>query len=236
MPTKKSKSETQKTQTKKPGSKKKTSARKKDTSLSVVEQAYARMGPIYNYVYGKIWFNEGRKISIDLLGLKKGDSVLEVGVGTGLTLPMYPANCEVTGIDLSESMLAEARKLIERHQLKHATVQQMNANMLRFADNSFDAVLGNLFISATSEPVQALREMKRVCKPGKNIVLMNHFKSDHRVIGALEERIKPIAKMIGFDSALEMEPLLMQVGLKAKRIEKVNLFNLWSAVLIKNEK
>lgn len=203
----------------------------------MIESFYSGFGPFYNFVYGKLLFNEGRRVAIELMEVNSGHAVLEVGVGTGLTLPMYPHDVKVEGIDLSDSMLKEARDLIKRLHLQNVNVQKMNANHLSFADNSFDAVLGNLFISATSDPKGALEEMKRVCKPGGHLVLMNHFRSTNPILSKVEDGLAPLAKsVLGFNSSLDMEALLRSGGLKAKKVKKVNLFGFWTAVSMKNEK
>lgn len=201
-----------------------------------IESVYNQLAPVYNFVYGKLFFNEGRRVSIELLELEPGDRVLEVGIGTGLTLPMYPQDCTIVGIDLSEGMLEEARELIRKQRIKNASVQYMNANKLAFPDNSFDAVLGNLFISATSDPIGAMNEMKRVCKPGGMLVLMNHFRSKNKVVAGMEGAILPLAKRMGFDSTLDLDELLAKAGLRPKRLEKVNLLNMWTAVSMVNTK
>lgn len=207
-------------------------------SKRVIEGFYSGLGPVYNFIYGKLLFNDGRRTAIQLLEIQDGHKVLEVGVGTGLTLPMYPAYSRVVGIDLSDSMLKKAEELIAEYQLgSHTEVRKMDATHLEFPDNHFDGVLGNLFISATSKPAEALLEMKRVCKPGGIIVLMNHFRSPNPVMGAVEKLIDPFTtNAVGFRAALEMEPLLKQVGLKAKDVRRVNLFGLWTAVSMVNKK
>lgn len=202
----------------------------------IIEQVYEKFGPFYNLVFSKVLFQEGRETAVMLLEIEAGDRVLEVGVGTGLTLPIYPQDCRVVGVDLSASMLKEAAELIEDRRLRNATVRKMDATNLEFPDNSFDRVLGNLFISATSFPREALLEMKRVCKPGGTIVLMNHFKSENKILGSLETAFNPIAAGLGFKSNLEMGPLLESVGLKPKKLKKVNMFNLWTAVSMVNKK
>jgi phosphatidylethanolamine/phosphatidyl-N-methylethanolamine N-methyltransferase len=205
-------------------------------SQKLVERVYEGFAPFYNFVFSKLLFLEGREASIDLLGIKSGQKVLEVGVGTGLTLPLYPKNCSVVGVDLSPKMLNEAETLIHKKKLKNCTVRVMNATNLEYPDNTFDRVLGNLFISATTFPRESLLEMKRVCKPNGMIVLMNHFKSEQKVLGLFESAFNPIAQQLGFKSNLEMEPLLEAVGLSAKEVQKVNMFNMWTAVSMVNKK
>lgn len=210
---------------------------KSSSKQRLIEGFYTQLGPVYNFIYGKLLFNEGRRVAIQLLGIKPQQKILEAGVGTGLALPFYPKDCSVVGIDLSESMLAEARKLIRVQGLENTEVRYMDATKLDFPDNHFDGVLGNLFISATSRPVDALLEMKRVCKPGGTIVLMNHFRSDNLVVGSVEKVLDPFTtSAVGFRAALEMEPLLTAAGLRAKTVRKVNLFGLWTAVSMENKK
>lgn len=211
-------------------------ARGNQKKPKVIERIYEGVGPYYNFVFGKLFFQDGRETAIDLLEIKAKQKILEIGVGTGLSLPLYPRTSKVTGVDLSASMLKEAEGLIAKRKLKNVSVEQMDATKLTFADNSFDGVLGNLFISATSFPRESLLEMKRVCKPGGMIVLMNHFKSEHKLLGNLETAFNPVAQRIGFKSNLEMGPLLESVGLKPLEIRKVNLFNMWTAVSMVNEK
>jgi len=202
----------------------------------IVERVYEGWAPFYNLIFSKMLFQDGREAAIDLLDIQAGQKVLEVGVGTGLTLPLYPHFCSVVGVDLSTNMLKEAEVLIKKRKLKNCTVLEMNATSLDYPDSTFDGVLGNLFISATSFPRESLLEMKRVCKPGGTIVLMNHFKSDNRFVGLMETAFNPVAMNIGFKSNLEMKPLLKSVGLKAREVRKVNMFNLWTAVSMENSK
>ena len=209
---------------------------KSQRTTKIVEEIYHKMAPVYNFIYGKLLFNEGREEAIDLLDIRPGNRVLEVGVGTGLTLPLYPDGCEVTGVDLSEAMLKEADSLMKKKHIKNAKVRQMDATNLEFPDSYFDRVLGNLFISATTYPEKSLLEMKRVCKPRGMIVLMNHFKSDQMILGMVENALNPISQGLGFKANLEMRPLLASVGLRPKEVRKVNMLNLWTAVSMVNEK
>jgi phosphatidylethanolamine/phosphatidyl-N-methylethanolamine N-methyltransferase len=202
-----------------------------------MEFVYKWIAPVYDVIYGRMMFDKGRKKAIEMLEIQPGDKILEVGVGTGLTLSLYPTHCHVTGVDLSQNMLKEAESLIKKTGIYNAEVMLMNAKNLKFADNSFDRVLGNLFISATHNPAGALREMKRVCKPGGLIVLMNHFKAEDEWLAKLEKGFDPIARnVLGYTTTLELEPLLKSADLKIKKLEKVNMFKLWTSVSMVNDK
>src|SRR4029453_10464134 len=102
-----------------------------------------------------------------------------VGVGTGINLSLYPPGCEVTGIDLSTPMLDKARERIARKGLLNCRVLEMDAAAMQFADDSFDIVYAPYLISVVPDPVGVAREMRRVCRPGGRIVILNHFKSEH---------------------------------------------------------
>lgn len=198
--------------------------------LHSIEKAYQRYANIYDVTFGKI-FHRGRVVSVELLNIQPDESVLEVGVGTGLTLPFFPPHCKVTGIDLSEHMLDKARENIELHGLKNVEIRQMDATHLDFPDNHFDSVIAAYVISVVPDPVKVLNEMMRVCKKGGKIVFINHFRCDNPVIAGLEQLISPLSRYLGFKTDLELEPLLEQIpDLKVERIEGVNLFNYWKVV------
>ena len=205
-------------------------------NATAIEKFYKRLGPIYNFIYSKLLFDEGRRMAVTLLSLEPGHRVLEIGVGTGLTLPLYPNSCFVTGVDVSEGMLKKAHVLTEKEGLRNVKLLQMNAREMSFPDNSFDAVLGNLFISATDDPVKAMWEMKRVCKDEGRIVLMNHFRSKNPSVAFLEKALSPISSRLGFNSNLCLNSLLENSQLQLEEEKKVNIFNLWTAASMINKK
>lgn len=203
----------------------------------MIEKFYQKLGPVYNFLYSEWLFDDARRAAVSLLGTESDKHILEIGVGTGLTLPIYPRTWEITGIDLSESMLKKADLLIQEKGLANCSVRQMNAKDLAFPDNSFDGVLGNLFISATSEPERALSEMKRVCKPGGKLVLMNHFRSENPVLQKFEDLIDPMTeKLTGFKAALDLHGLIQKNNLVLHERRQVKPLGIWTAVSFLNSK
>lgn len=194
-----------------------------------IKRAYAILSPVYDFLFDKVFY-PGRVAAIDLLEIQPGDRVLEVGVGTGLNLPLYPRDCDVTGIDISEGMLRKADERVRTHGMTHATLMVMDASKLEFPDNSFDRVIATYVISAVPDPVKTLLEMRRVCKPSGHLVILNHFKSDNPVIGMFEKLLAPVCTKIGFDTELKLMPLLERVALAPEQLHRVNLMNGWRLV------
>lgn len=200
-----------------------------------IKRAYERISPVYDLLFDKI-FHPGRVAAIELLGLKPNDHVLEVGIGTGLNLPLYPRHCQVTGVDLSEPMLRRAEEKVRELVLTNVILRVMDAQNLQFADDSFDHVLAAYTISAVPDPVRTLLEIKRVCRPRGHIVILNHFQSENKVIGTFEELVAPICVKLGWKTDLKLKPLLERVGLPSEQIHRVNLLNGWRLVRCINQK
>jgi len=200
-----------------------------------VKRAYKFYAPAYDFVFDWI-FHPGREQAMRLLDIKRNDHVLEIGIGTGLNLPLYPTHCHITGIDLSEEMLEKAQDKIIELGLNSVTLKVMDATVMDFGDSEFDSAVATYTISAVPDPVGVLREMRRVVKPGGSIVLLNHFRSDRRVVGRLEDLVSPVCTRLGWKSNLPFEPLLKQVGLIPDISTKVNLFNGWRLIKCVNRK
>ena len=200
-----------------------------------VKRAYKIYAPAYDLVFDWI-FRPGREAAIGTLNIKPGQHVLEVGIGTGLNLPLYPPRCRLTGIDLSEEMLRKAHEKVAELGLTNVTLRAMDATVMDFTADEFDSSVATYTISAVPDPVSVLREMRRVVKPGGNIVLLNHFRSERRVVGRLEDLVAPVCTRLGWKSNLLLEPLLEQVGLTPEFSTKVNLFNGWRLIKCVNRK
>jgi phosphatidylethanolamine/phosphatidyl-N-methylethanolamine N-methyltransferase len=200
-----------------------------------VERAYELYAPVYDFIFDWV-FAPGRNAAIQHLGVKPNEMVLEVGIGTGLNLPLYPASCRLTGIDLSADMLDKAVERAQKLAMPHAALKVMDATSMDFADNEFDKAVATYTISAVPDPVAVLREMRRVVKPGGTLVILNHFRSDRRFLGFVEDLMAPVCTRLGWKSNLPLMPLLEQVGLTPELMTRVNLFNGWRLVKCVNRK
>jgi phosphatidylethanolamine/phosphatidyl-N-methylethanolamine N-methyltransferase len=200
-----------------------------------VERAYDFYAPVYDFIFDWI-FAPGRWAAIAQLRLEPADRVLEIGIGTGLNLPIYPESVRLTGIDLSEEMLDKAIERVQELGMPTVTLKVMDAAAMDFADNEFDKAVATYTISAVPDPVRVLRQMRRVVKPGGALVILNHFRSERRFAGRLEDLVAPVCTRLGWKSNLAMAPLLKEVGLVAEEVTKVNMFNGWRLIRCVNLK
>ena len=194
-----------------------------------VEKVYEKLATFYDYAFGPI-LHPGRLEAIQRMRIRTGDSVLEVGVGTGINLPLYPRSCAITGVDLSAKMLEKADTRIIRKGLRNCRVVSMDAAAMTFPDNAFDVVYAPYVISVVPDPVKVAREMHRVCRPGGRIVVLNHFKSTNTRLSRIETAISPLTVHIGFKADLDLQGFLTQADLQPISIEKVNVPRIWTLV------
>ena len=194
-----------------------------------VEGVYDKLAKVYDLIFGPT-LHPGRIQAIQHMNIQPGERVLEVGVGTGINLSLYPKQATVTGIDFSSSMLEKARERAARKGLRSMRLLQMDAADLKFADDSFDIVYAPYLISVVPDPVKVACEMRRVCRPGGRIIFLNHFLSPNPVLSRVERLISPMTIHIGFKSDLDLPAFLAQADLQPQSIEKVNIPRIWSLV------
>jgi len=202
---------------------------------SSIIKAYKRYAGIYDYLFGSI-FEAGRKAIVGNMNCQVGEAVLEVGAGTGLSLPLYPRGTTVVAIDISPHMLAKAKKRVESSKLQNVHLEVMDAQDLQFDDNTFDKVVAMYVVPVVSDPKLLIAEMKRVCKPGGDIFIVNHFSHSHPFIRRCEKFISPLSKFIGFRPDLSMEEFIENTALKVEKVTPTNLFGYWSIIHTKKEK
>lgn len=194
-----------------------------------VENVYDKLAKVYDLIFGPT-LHPGRLQAIERMDIQPGERVLEVGVGTGINLALYPREASVTGIDFSSSMLEKARERAARKNAPPVRLLQMDAADLKFVDDSFDIVYAPYLISVVPDPVKVAQEMRRVCRPGGRIIFLNHFLSPNILLSRVERLISPATIHIGFKSDLDLPAFLAQADLKPISIEKVNIPKIWSLV------
>jgi phosphatidylethanolamine/phosphatidyl-N-methylethanolamine N-methyltransferase len=194
-----------------------------------VERVYENIAWAYDYTFGPT-LHYGRLQAIQRMDIRRGDRVLEVGVGTGINAALYPRDCSVTGIDFSTSMLDKARERVAKKDIGNVRLLEMDAANMKFADGTFDIVYAPYLISVVPDPVAVAREMQRVCRPGGRIIFLNHFRSSWPLLAWIERAISPFTVHIGFKSDLDLAAFLAQTELKPISIEKVNVPKIWSLI------
>lgn len=168
-----------------------------DFDRNSVERAYDRWAPIYDLVFGPV-FERGRKASLEAAE-RVGGRILEVGVGTGISLPDYSKSNRVFGVDISEPMLRKARRRVTELGLSHVEgIEVMDAQRLEFEAASFDVVVAQYVVTAVPDPEAALDEFARVLKPGGEIVLLSRVGADRGLRRTLEHLFAPVARRLGW--------------------------------------
>jgi phosphatidylethanolamine/phosphatidyl-N-methylethanolamine N-methyltransferase len=199
--------------------------------IDTVKAAYRRYAGFYNALFGPV-LQPGRKAVIEALKCKPGERVLEVGVGTGLALDLYPRDVRVVGIDVSSEMLEKARRRVEKRGFAHVeALLEMDAEAMTFADASFDKIVAMYVVPVVPNPARLLAELHRVCKPTGEIYLVNHVRSDNPVISALEKGLARFSDKIGFRPDFELRELLHDSH-ELVQIESVNIF--WKVMQLRN--
>jgi phosphatidylethanolamine/phosphatidyl-N-methylethanolamine N-methyltransferase len=175
---------------------------------AAVKSAYRRWAPVYDNTFGLV-AAEGRKHAVEIINQGKG-RVLEVGVGTGLSLPAYRRDLEIVGIDLSPEMLEKARERVAAEGLAHvAGLHEMDAGDLKFPDASFDTVAAMYVMTVVPEPEKVMRELARVCKPGGEVLLVNHFSTEQGMRGWVERQMAPFADKLGWRPVFDVERVMV---------------------------
>jgi phosphatidylethanolamine/phosphatidyl-N-methylethanolamine N-methyltransferase len=175
-------------------------ARQLDFDRESVEQAYDRWAPIYDLVFGGV-FSKGRDAAIQATN-KIGGRVLEVGVGTGISLPLYAPNVRIFGTDISEAMLKKAEQRVAQSRLKNIEgLAVMDAENLEFPDNSFDVVMAQYVVTAVPNPEAALDEFARVVRPGGELIILTRVSADAGMRRFIEQRLQPVVRPLGFRTA-----------------------------------
>ncbi|HVN24927.1 MAG TPA: methyltransferase domain-containing protein [Syntrophorhabdales bacterium] len=168
--------------------------------------------------------------------IQEGDRILEVGVGTGISLHMYPESCMLVGVDVTRKMLEKAQDKKEAMQLDNVHLLEMDGENLTFADDSFDHSVAAFVVTVVPNPEKMVAEMKRVTKKGGNIVILNHFCSNNGIVKKLENLFSPLCERWGWRSDLSINLLSNHCSLHIKEVFKKNKLDPWSIIIATNNK
>lgn len=204
--------------------------------LEAIKKAYRRYARLYDLYFGAL-FQPGRKAVIERMNCRPGQRVLEVGVGTGLSLPLYPRGVHVTGIDISPEMLERARARAAREGIADAVdLHVMDAERMSFPSDNFDKVVAMYVVSVVPHPRRLVDEMRRVCKPSGEIFIVNHFHSPNPIIGGVESLLAPLSRLVGFHPDFCLETFVRDTHLEIVDKQPVNLFGYWNLLRARNNK
>lgn len=195
--------------------------------LTSVRKSYRFYAPIYDYIFGRI-VNEGRRKAVACFPQRPGDRILEIGVGTGLSLGYYKPEIEVVGIDVSPEMLRRARQRIDQKGHRHVRqLLEMDAEKLEFPDNSFHGAVAMYVASVVPDPEAMMREMFRVCRPGSPVVVLNHFASNRRSLQKMERYFARFSSRLGFKPDFCLNHFVQVTGRQPQSVHPVNFGGYW---------
>lgn len=199
-----------------------------------VQKVYDSYAFFYNFLFGRI-FKPGREKSVEIVNQNAGHNakVIEVGVGTGLSLPLYRPDLQITGVDISEKMLQKAEERLKSAQHNNVTLKVMDAADLKFPDENFDFVVAMYVVSVVPDIKKFLDEIARVCKKNGEIVIVNHFASEHKMMRKIEQFFSGAHSVIGFKSDFQMEQILQYPHFKLLNLSQTNLFGYWKMLHLK---
>ena len=179
---------------------------------NAVRSAYRAWAPVYDYSFGVI-AGPGRRLAVSILNGLEGP-ILEIGVGTGLSLPLYKPGLEVTGIDLSPDMLAKAAARVRRYNLRRVSLSVMDASRLAFGDESFDAAAAMYVMTVVPDPAAVLAEMRRVLRPGGTALIVNHFSRERGLRAAAERGLARFSRRLGWHPVFPLNAVTEAPGFR----------------------
>jgi phosphatidylethanolamine/phosphatidyl-N-methylethanolamine N-methyltransferase len=201
-------------------------------SVDNVVETYRFYAPLYDRLFGAV-LDPGRRALTAAACATRPTSILEVGVGTGLTLERYPACSSVVGIDISNDMLEIARERAAAFCGRSIHLAAMNAEAMEFPDDCFDCVAIPYVLSVTPNPERLIAEIRRVCRRDGTILILNHF-SGSRFWWFLERAVRSLADRIGFRSDFCYDEQILKHDWEILSVKKVNFLGLSRLVTIRN--
>ncbi len=210
------------------------SAPKAPMDADAVRNAYRRWAGFYDFGFGMVsrW---ARRAAVAAVNAAPGAHVLEVGVGTGLALPLYSPEKRVTGIDLSSDMLAQARLRVAETSLRNIdALLEMDAQATSFADGQFDVSVAMFVASVVPNPRALVAELKRVTRPGGTILFVNHFAAERGPVWWVERAMAPASSLLGWHPDFHLNHMFADTDLKSATIKGMRPMSLFRLIQLQN--
>ena len=194
---------------------------------------YSLYSHFYDSFFGAI-FHPGLRAASELMNIQPGERVLEVGIGTGMSLSLYPGNVEVVGIDINQDMIKQAGEKKQRMGYTNVKLCITDAAEMAFKNNYFDKVIASHSIAVIPRPFEALKEIKRVCKKNAEFFFLNYDGGDDNVVARIEKAWSPIRSRLGLGRVIDLEGLLQNANFKIDSKDRVNIFKLFQIIKCRN--
>ncbi len=198
-------------------------------SLPHRSRIYSDLSGLYDHVFTRVFARRIHEV-VRRLGIRPGARVLEVGIGTGLSLDAYPPHCDVLGIDLSQEMLDHAQAKMSPAAHRHIRLRQMDALHMDFPDDTFDFVTAFHVVTVVPNPQKLVEEMARVCKPDGQVVIINHFSSPRKVIRKVVNFVDPLTRRLGWSTRLSLDDAINGTPLSLESRYKTSPWSLFTVV------
>ena len=195
---------------------------------------YYEFAHFYDRIFARFFYPRIAAV-VQSLNIPPGAKVLEVGVGTGLSLDVYPSHCSVTGVDLARDMLEIAQEKVDLHGWRHIKLQEMDALNLTFADDTFDFVMAFHVVSVVPDAPRLMAELSRVCKKGGTVVVINHFRSPNPIAFVFHKIVAPITRRLGWRT-LQVEDVFGAQPIEPRRLYKTSRVSLFTIAVAENRK
>lgn len=200
-----------------------------------IQKIYSRYSGFYDIIFSQFFYPRIR-LGLEKIGIKSGDRIIEVGVGTGLSLPLYPESCKVVGIDITRRMLEKAKEKKEKLGLNHVDLFEMDGENICFGDNSFDHAVLPFVASVVPDLEQLMAEVKRVTKKGGKIIIINHLSSKLSLFSNMEKLLSPIFMKLGWKTGLSIDMFSNHCNLHIEEVSKKYKLDPWFILHATNRK
>lgn len=200
-----------------------------------IQKIYSRYSGFYDILFSQFFYPRIR-LGLEKIGIKAGERIIEVGVGTGLSLSLYPESCKVVGIDITRRMLEKAKAKKEKFGLDHVDLFEMDGENICFGDDSFDHAVLPFVISVVPSIERLMAEVKRVTKKGGKIIIINHLCAKLSFFSRMEKLLSPVFMKLGWKTGLSVDVLSNHCNLSIDEITKKHKLDPWFILHATNRK